>query len=138
MLRFLPAMLWAGLIFALSHRQKLPDVPVSFPGLDKFLHAGVYGVLGVLLMFAMRWPTGRRRLLVIALCTLYGITDELHQVFVPGRSADPLDLLADAVGAALAVATVSFWHERKRRDRIARGASCNNQVSTDSKATRRR
>jgi VanZ family protein len=35
------------------------------------------------------------------------LTDELHQSFVPGRSADPLDVLADCAGALLGIA---LWH----------------------------
>ena len=41
--------------------------------------------------------------LALLLAIAYGITDEVHQHFVPGRHMDPLDLLTDAVGAAAAV-----------------------------------
>jgi VanZ family protein len=43
--------------------------------------------------------TGRVVLVAVALATAYGITDEVHQAFVPGRSPDPRDVVADAVGA---------------------------------------
>ena len=45
--------------------------------------------------------TWRRCVAAIILATLYGVTDEFHQLFVPGRSADPYDVLADFVGASI-------------------------------------
>ena len=79
---------------------------------DKVLHALVYAVLGGLCCLAARrtWSFGRRGLVLVgAFCALlYGMTDELHQLFVPGRSADVYDVVADGVGgligAAIAVA----------------------------------
>ncbi len=43
------------------------------------------------------------------IATVYGVTDEWHQSFVPGRMADPRDLLADGVGAALGLGLVWAW-----------------------------
>jgi VanZ family protein len=52
----------------------------------------------------------------------YGVTDEWHQSFVPGRSADAIDLVADAVGAGLAAGGLGAWGImlRRRRARLAR------------------
>lgn len=44
---------------------------------------------------------------VVLLCTLYGVTDEFHQSFVPGRTPDVLDIRNDAIGAALAMLCIS-------------------------------
>ena len=81
---------------------------------DKVLHALVYSVLGGLCCLAARqtWSLslGRRGVVIVgALCALlYGVTDEFHQLFVPGRSADVYDVVADGIGgligAAIAVA----------------------------------
>ena len=108
-LRLLPMILVMGTIFFLSQQPgdslDLPDIP----DLDKFLHASVYGVLAATTLFAIK-PNIRRAnpvrvgLSVILFCILYGISDELHQAFVPGRMPDILDLLADATGAVLVVA----------------------------------
>ncbi len=84
-----------------------PDVLPSWPLQDKVLHAGVYGLLGALWVRAFntlkRWQ-GRAWPLVaaaVALATLYGLSDEWHQSFVAGRSADAADLLADLLGSII-------------------------------------
>ena len=59
-LRFLPAVLWAGVIFWLSSQPDLPGPDVSIPGLDKVLHAGAYGLLTALMLWGDRGPAGRR------------------------------------------------------------------------------
>jgi VanZ family protein len=76
---------------------------------DKTVHVIAYGVLGALLVRALAggriegvtWP---RALVAVVLATLYGVSDEVHQRFVPGRSPDTMDVLADAAGAAAAAA----------------------------------
>ena len=75
----------------------------GFPGLDKALHAAAYALLAVLAGRSLAWD-GRNwpppaLLWVPALfAAAYGLSDELHQHFVPGRQADWLDWLADAGG----------------------------------------
>ena len=55
--------------------------------------------------------------LSIAIGTLYGVTDEFHQSFVPYRSADPVDLLADFVGLFIAQLLIIGYHSLKRYSR---------------------
>ncbi len=75
-----------------------------FPlGADKVGHAAAYAVLGALLTLA----TGRVWLALL-LATLFGVTDEIHQYFVPGRQADVFDVVADAVGALAGALFVAF------------------------------
>jgi len=76
---------------------------------DKLAHALGYAVLGGLVARAMAggFPlplNGWSAMLAIAICVLYGASDEWHQRFVSGRTADVRDILADAAGAAAAVA----------------------------------
>jgi VanZ family protein len=97
---------WAGVIFFLSSQPGI-DIPPPFPHMDKVLHAIAFGVLGFLLLGAFR-PGVRgysRKQLVIAITIAgtYGILDEIHQRYVPGRMPDALDVMADLVGAALGV-----------------------------------
>ena len=96
---------WMGVLFWLSS-QPVIDAPMLFPGQDKVFHAGVYGILGVFLLGAMRpGVTGFSSLQVrnsVLIASLYGISDEFHQSFVPGRTPDVLDWLADTSGALLA------------------------------------
>lgn len=80
----------------------------SFPGIDKVLHAFAYAVLAASAMYAFpawsSWPEGRYAGAGLVLfCVLYGISDEFHQTFIPGRTATLGDLVADAVGAGLSV-----------------------------------
>jgi len=67
---------------------------------DKALHALAFGGMAALLWTSLGCDAPVLTWLVI---TATGAVDELHQVFVPGRSADVLDVLADAVGAAIFV-----------------------------------
>jgi VanZ family protein/UDP-2,3-diacylglucosamine pyrophosphatase LpxH len=76
------------------------------PPLDKVAHLGVFGVLAWALDLALQGnrpdlPLYRRHLLVFLAVSLYGATDEWHQVFVPGRSCEFGDWVADALGGAL-------------------------------------
>ena len=117
LLAWVPAAAWAGVIFALSSRPKLPGP--DMPGFDKVSHFGAYALLGWLLAFAAE----RSRLPVVValvLGVLYGATDELHQAYVPGRSPDVLDWFADAAGVA--AATFVYVRRRARRAAPAAGA----------------
>jgi len=78
------------------------------PPWDKLYHAGNFGVLAALLYLA----TGQAWLAVL-LASLYGVSDELHQAFVPGRSADAADWLADTTGALVAVLFLQLWRRRR-------------------------
>lgn len=82
----------------------LSRILARFPdGADKVGHAGAYAVLGALLTLA----TGRVWLAVL-LATLFGVSDEIHQYFVPGRAADVYDVVADGVGALIGALSVAF------------------------------
>lgn len=113
----LPPFLHAGFIFYLSSQSHLP----STPGGDKLAHFVAYGLLGGLIVRALffRMPERRTALLFIGavLATLYGISDEFHQSFVPGRDASAADAAADCAGAIFgsAAAVVLYgWLSRRR------------------------
>lgn len=111
LLGWLPAAAWLTMIFVLSAQPALP----SPPGVnDKQAHAFTYGVLAVLLLMGLvewRWRAVTRRVLLTAflLAVAYGVSDELHQRFVPGRTPEVADIVADAVGAALAMGAAGAW-----------------------------
>ncbi len=125
----MPAWLWVWgpafaqmvAIFILSNQPKLPSLPgglTSYTG-----HLIGYAILGAAMLRAVvgaRWSGVTPRLAVIAwaLSTAYGVTDELHQSFVPGRVADLGDLRADAVGAAAGVAACWAWGIIARRSDV--------------------
>jgi VanZ family protein len=90
-----------ALIFVLSAQSTFPLPRMVWDDLyDIAGHLGVYGVLAVLLQWALA-GTGVRRpgLWAFVLAVLYGISDEFHQSFVPGRHPDIFDVATDAVGA---------------------------------------
>ncbi len=99
---WLPPIVWMGLIFFASSKSRLP-CPEGFLGWDKLHHAAAYAVLSALVMRAVR-RTFSCRLIVAAIVAIivtasYGAIDELHQWYVPGRTFDLFDLVADSVGA---------------------------------------
>ena len=98
-LRLTPALLYMGLIFYLSSHAA-PSIGVS----DKLVHVLEYGALTALLIFGLAGSTSAARVAALAagLSFLYGCSDEFHQSFVPNRSSEVLDALADAGGSALA------------------------------------
>ncbi len=92
-----------GLIFWQSSGPLPPETP-SLPGLDKLVHAAVYALLAWLAARAfatLPWKAhaGLIPWAAALFAALYGLSDEAHQSFVPGRSADAWDLVADTVGA---------------------------------------
>lgn len=107
-LRWIPALLWMGLIFFLSAQPDLPHAPEPWldVALKKVGHAVLYGVLARLYLYALGGPrpaSPRLRLLALLLAVLYGVSDEVHQAFVPGRTPSPWDVLIDGVGGGLAL-----------------------------------
>ena len=102
------------LIYYLSSQTALGGFGILglFPHADKLVHAATYGILALMLYAALGRP-----LTAWLLASLYGIRDEIHQSFVPGRSADVWDVLANSMGAALAILFVRYlwrrWHSRK-------------------------
>src|SRR5690606_13731863 len=94
-----------------------------FPLRDKGVHAIEYAVLAFLVKHAVlrSWPErARMRLAAVALLIAcgWGVLDEVHQAFVPGRSPDLPDLVADFVGAIVgstARVGISAWRGRHVR-----------------------
>lgn len=109
-----PVILYSGIIFLVS---SIPDVqtPLGDDYSDKILHLLIYSPFGFLLTRAFLsgvgtgpgspspkagWVFSERGVsIAVAFCALlYGISDEYHQSFVPGRNVSPWDVLADTLG----------------------------------------
>lgn len=123
--RWAPALVWAGMIFAASTswfsgaetgaiivpllhwlfpRAEHHTLEVVHAGLRKLGHFTEYLIFGLLLANALEANGGwrpRHPILVVTLATAYAVTDELHQYFVPGRTAAVGDVLIDGAGALL-------------------------------------
>lgn len=107
-----PVAVYAGLIFYLSAQSHPEDQLPSFllkDVSDKVLHAVEYAGLGGLCYRAFRWSlsgggvSSRALLFAVVTASLYGMTDEVHQLFVPLREASWQDWLADTIGAVIGV-----------------------------------
>ena len=102
-LYWLPLILYCLLIFIQSANPSPEQIP-SFPFIDKLLHFIAYGILGILFYRAyqtLKIKDNLRMLMLLSAvsASLYGISDEIHQSFVPFRQAEVADVIADMLGA---------------------------------------
>lgn len=118
-----PAATWALTLFILSAQPRLPQPPGGLT--DKHSHALAYGLLAIASLHGLvqgRWRCvdGRAATLAVLLAVGYGVSDEWHQSFVPGRFSDWGDVLADALGAAAAAGLAWAWAILLRRRELRR------------------
>ncbi len=140
--RWIPALLWMGVIFFLSHQRAGSSSELSsgiteallniinrlLPWLDleldffhflvrKGAHFTAYLILGLLLTYAMKPKERKDYLFVLLLCIFYAMSDEFHQTFVPGRSGELRDVLIDSTGSLtgiLVYVTFSLMNLKRR------------------------
>lgn len=99
----LPVIALCAFIFWQSSYPGIISQPL-FPHDDKVMHFGVYTLLALLVARAVQkekplWSSGKIKIITILFVTAFGLSDELHQAFVPQRSASVFDFLADCAGA---------------------------------------
>mgnify|MGYP000013139921 FL=1 len=139
---YLAVVLWMGLIFFFSSQPAddskelstgvteviLSVVEAVAPESDLFVdhlhhfvrknaHFLIYFVLGILVVRAFRLSEiqGKKSIVfALAICIVYAISDELHQLFVPGRGAQVKDVLIDSTGAFVGIILYS-WLKGLRR-----------------------
>lgn len=117
---WIPALVAACVVFALSSipGQRIPAL--SIPHIDKVAHACIYSVLGGTIALGLHKGYGIRSMTRIVLTSMalgavYGATDEIHQLWTPHRSFELLDALADLIGSLLgSIAYVSLRLIRRR------------------------
>lgn len=107
-----PTLLWMALVEVGTSVPHLPEVWPA-PNVDKVEHCLAYGVMGLLIWRSLSLRHAgaglyRCAVAAVALAAAYGAADELHQRFIPGRSCDWRDWVADLTGASLLVAAVSL------------------------------
>lgn len=101
-----------AVIFLVSSMPHPPPPPAGLS--DKSAHIVTYAVLSALAVRALagaRWAgvTSVTAALAIVVAGAYGVTDEWHQSFVPGRHSEAVDVVADVAGAALAAGVIWIW-----------------------------
>jgi VanZ like family len=117
--------LYMALIWFLSSNpaDAIVNTPFSFDALLKeSLHLIEFGILYWLIAFALmannKWSE-KMSIAAAIIAILYGLTDEIHQSFVPSRSATVIDFIKDTIGVA-----VSYWiAKRKFFTKKRKGAS---------------
>lgn len=140
-LYILAPVFWMAVIFTLSHQpaavssgqsgvivghlqQAMPGVSTAILTflVRKSAHIIAYFILGILMYRALcitihRWRTRTVASFALLSCSLYAVTDEIHQLFVPGRSGELRDVMIDSiaalVGVGLCVWLMRRWALRK-------------------------
>lgn len=118
-----PAFVWMGIIFILSSipGNYFPEQP--FDLFDKLVHACLFGILTYLIYRGFQYQDKsaffKNFSIAIAflICVIYGIIDELHQEYIPGRSPDITDALADILGGGFVSLYLLFFNYRKTKRR---------------------
>jgi len=110
---WLPVFVYAVFIFYLSSIQS-PDTQPIFPHFDKCVHFGLYFFLGILFIraFTHQEIIIARHLAFwysVLLTSGYGLTDEIHQYFVPSRHCDLWDFVADSIGGVSGISVYLLW-----------------------------
>ena len=106
---------------ALFYVQSLSSVPSPPGGLtDKHEHFFFYGLLAALNVRALAKGEWRgvglnAALGAVLISSAYGVSDEFHQRFVPGRDYEVLDMVADAIGSVVAAGLLWAWSIIRRR-----------------------
>jgi VanZ family protein len=115
----IPLIIYWLILFILT---SLPGNEAISIGLnDKIEHFGAYGLLSVILylnlFFQQKFNFLRKSpaIFTILIASFYGMLDELHQLFVPGRRADILDWLADFSGSVVAVIIISILLDKLKK-----------------------
>lgn len=116
----LPWLLYSGLIFYLSSQQKLEVPDLHFELQDKLFHFLAFTVYGIFVsLSAINWPLRwlervNWAVWAAAVGIVYGLLDEIHQYYVPGRQMDLWDWVADSLGVISGILIFKYFSRHKR------------------------
>jgi VanZ family protein len=110
-----PVILFCAFIFYISSLPSPPAPSYGWKFSDKINHTGAYGIVMLLAFRASRWlfrdrSLGQQIMLSLIFTMLYGVSDEIHQAFVPNRECELYDWLADSLGGLLAAIFILLTH----------------------------
>jgi VanZ family protein len=120
-IRWLVTALFAFFIFFISSRPI--DGAPSIPYLDKIAHFVVYAAFSLLIIWSLRATVMRSKLAILflgaAIATGYGALMEYYQSFVPERSSEYLDIIANAAGAFITVLVCSNFFQVAEKKKVS-------------------
>jgi VanZ family protein len=121
-----PVVAYMAVIFALSSMTRVAELPGGMT--DKWAHFLEYAGLATLTTRALaggRWAEVRVPAVLgtLLIAVIYAFSDEIHQLFVPGREFDLRDIAADAIGAFVAAVAAWTWGIIRRFSGIHAGRS---------------
>ncbi len=96
-------LVWMAVIFAGSSTPE-KGIPSLVVPVGKILHLAEYAVLGFLVV-----PKAGSWKAALLVCIFYAVSDEFHQLFVPGRRGSAVDVLIDSAGASAGIFLASRW-----------------------------
>ena len=113
------ALAWGVFLFTLTSWPSPPRVPLvsGIPNFDKLVHFALYAVEAWFLYRSVRWPgqprfSLARALAIVGVMAVWGVADETHQAWIPGRAMEGDDVAADAAGAAAGAVAASVLSRR--------------------------
>jgi VanZ family protein len=114
--RWTPPIFWMAVIFCFSHRPNIETGLSCDFSLKKMAHFVEYAILAFSLYRALRLQglpfQTRIAQKAWALATLYAVSDEFHQWFIPSRTAHPRDVVIDSLGAGCLL--LGLWFSNRR------------------------
>ena len=115
----LPVIVYAGLIFIASSISTIPPNLPEFSFRDKIIHITEFMILGSLIWrSAVKWNLKFRSagliILVFIIGAVYAASDEVHQLYVPGRNGCFYDWLADIIGLAIGLITAYIFYNKRK------------------------
>ncbi len=118
---------WAGILIFASSQPGIPCPETPVLGMDKVMHflffaAGAMSLgAAIRATFPIRWAS--LFLVVIITLSVFGLADEIHQLFVTGRSGgDPFDWLADLLGTSCGLVLLRTFYAKQPRESTDSGA----------------
>src|SRR5574344_195640 len=88
-----------GIVYIFNYKG---DIEVLVKPVRKLAHFTIYLILGLLVINACRYYNPKDIIkLSILICMLYACSDEIHQLFIMGRSGEVLDVMIDTLGSSL-------------------------------------
>lgn len=112
-------LVWALIIFIQSSFPAIELPKVELISFDKIVHMGVYGVLAGLCFISLMHIKSKNiftdnvYLSTGIITVIYGATDEIHQYFVPNRSSEVQDWLADVLGIIIALLVIRYYLSKR-------------------------